>query len=63
MDSYIKIQIDQHGQAVIEAVGMKGGGCKDATQLHEEIYDEVIDSKNKPELYEGASCPVQQISV
>jgi hypothetical protein len=61
MDKYIKIQIKTNGEAKIEPVGIKGADCKIVTQPHEKIYSEVISAEDKPELYEGASCPVETV--
>jgi hypothetical protein len=62
-EKIIKITIDPKGQAKIEAEGFHGSGCKDATKMYESLYDSVISAQDKPELYEGAGCPVEQIRV
>lgn len=60
-DKIIKISVDINGQANIEAEGFRGGGCKEATKMYEALYGETVSAKDKPELYEGASCPAQEV--
>jgi hypothetical protein len=58
----IKISVDPNGVAKIEADGFKGSECKDATKIYESLYSEQVSTQDKPELYQGASCSVQQIN-
>jgi hypothetical protein len=62
-EKIIKISVDTNGVAKIEAEGFKGGGCKDATKLYESLYDTPISATDKPELHEGASCPVHEVRI
>jgi len=60
-EKIIKISIDVNGQAKIEAEGFRGGGCKDATKIYESLYENKVSAQDKPEIYEGASCPVHEV--
>ena len=62
-EKIVKITISPSGKATIEAEGYKGVGCKDATKIFEKIYSQEISHKEKPEMFEGASCSVGQIKV
>ena len=59
----VKISVDINGQAKIEAEGIRGGGCKDKTKIYEALYGETVSAQDKPELYEGAGCPAQEVRV
>lgn len=61
MSKTIKISIDQDGNAKIEAIGFKGGECKDATKVYEELYNNEVSAQDKPELYEGAGCSLETV--
>lgn len=62
-DKIIKISVAPTGEAKIEAEGFKGGVCKTATAPFEKIYGgKVISHKDKPELYEGASCEAPKVN-
>jgi len=45
----VEILFGPHGEVVIEAVGFKGKGCKEATKFLEEALGKEVDVKQKIE--------------
>lgn len=49
----IKIVIDVEGGVIVEAIGYKGRGCKEATKALESALGAVTKDTDKPELYQS----------